>query len=389
MRRDIEIAIIGAGLGGMTVAGLLQRAGFAVTVYEQADAFSRIGAGIHLSSNVTKIMRRLGIEDRLVEIGLHPDAFVSRKWDTGEVLFELPFDPASEAHYGGPYVNVHRGDLHAVLESALDHGTIAFGHRLAALESDGAGVRLTFENGHTAEADIAIGADGVRSRVREAVARTGGPRFSGHVAHRAVFPAARLEGLPIRACTKWWGPDRHILVYYMTQAREEVYVVSSVPAPEWPEGASVLPGDRDAFIADFDGFHPELRQVVAAAPDVTLWPVFDRDPLPHWSKGPLILLGDACHPLLPYMASGAAMAIEDAAVLARCFAEIDGEVADVTAWYEANRMPRVGKVREISLANTWLRGPTDPDWLFQYDACTVPLVAPQPAGGAADTVHQT
>ena len=118
--------MIGAGLGGMTVAGLLQRSGFSVKVYEQAPAFSRIGAGIHLSSNVMLMMRRLGIEQALSDIGLHPDAFVSRQWDTGEILFELPFDAASEAHYGAAYINVHRGDLHAVLESALAHGTFAW-----------------------------------------------------------------------------------------------------------------------------------------------------------------------------------------------------------------------------------------------------------------------
>ena len=230
MRRDLRIAVIGAGLGGMTTAGLLQRAGFRVRAYEQALSFSRIGAGIHLSANVMMVMRRLGIQQRLVDIGMTPDAFVSRKWDTGETLFELPLGPAREAHYGGPYINVHRGDLHAVLESALSHDTVAFGHRLMAIEERGTSVRLDFENGVTEDADIVIGADGVNSKLREFLLGADKPRFSGYIAHRAVFPAARLNGLPIRSCTKWWGPKSHILIYYMTQTREEVYVVSSVPA---------------------------------------------------------------------------------------------------------------------------------------------------------------
>lgn len=385
MRRDTRIAVIGAGLGGMTVAGLLQRAGFTVKVYEQAAAFSRIGAGIHLSPNVMMVMRRLGIEQALMDIGLHPDAFVSRKWDTGEVLFELPFNPASEAHFGAAYINVHRGDLHAVLESALTHGTIAFGHRLTALEEREEGVRLTFANGETAEADVVIGADGVNSRVREYLLGPEKPRFSGHIAHRAVFPAKLLNGLPIRACTKWWGPGSHILVYYMTQAREEVYVVSSVPAPGWDVPDSFVPCDKDEFVADFAGYHPELRQVVEAAPEVTKWPVFDREPVDCWSRGRLVLLGDACHPLRPYMASGAAMAIEDGAVLARCLAELgEGDPAEALAWYAANRMPRTNKVQRISVANTWFRGPTDPDWLFTYDACAVPLLSPESAPRALD-----
>ena len=231
MRRTTKIAVIGAGLGGMTVAGLLQRYGFPVKVYEQAAAFSRIGAGIHLSSNVMLVMRRLGIEQTLSAIGLHPDAFVSRQWDTGEILFELPFDAASEARYGAAYINVHRGDLHAVLELALAPGTIAFGRKLAGIDCSGSAVRLAFADGDQAEADLVIGADGLNSKVREVLLGPEHPRYTGHIAHRAIFPAALLKGLPIRACTKWWGPGNHILVYYMTQTREDVYIVTSAPQP--------------------------------------------------------------------------------------------------------------------------------------------------------------
>jgi 6-hydroxynicotinate 3-monooxygenase len=377
MRRTTRIAVIGAGLGGMTVAGLLQRSGFAVKVYEQAQAFSRIGAGIHLSSNVMLVMRRLGIEKALSDIGLHPDAFVSRQWNTGEVLFELPFDPASEAHYGAAYINVHRGDLHAVLESALDHGTVTFGKRLRDIEDTGHAIRLAFEDGTSAEADLLIGADGIFSKVREFLLGPEKPRFTGHIAHRAIFPASLLNGLPIRACTKWWGPGNHILVYYMTQAREEVYLVTSAPQAEWTATASFVPCDRGEFIATFDGYHPELRQIVTTAPEVTKWPVYDREPADTWSGGRIVLLGDACHPMRPYMAAGAAMAIEDAAVLARCITEFGSGGPDESfAWYEANRKPRVGEVQRISLANTWLRTPVNPDWFFRYDACAVSLTAP-------------
>ena len=380
MRKTTRIAVVGAGLGGMTVAGLLQRAGFTVKVYEQANAFSRIGAGIHLSANVMMIMRRLGIEQTLIDIGLHPDAFVSRQWDTGDILFELPLDPKSEAHFGAAYINVHRGDLHSALESALTHGTVAFGHKVKALALRDENVLLQFENGATAEADIVIGADGVNSKVRDYVLTPEKPRYSGRIAHRAIFPTGLLNGLDIRACTKWWGPSSHILVYYMTQAREEVYVVSSVPAPEWTAPEPYLPYDRDAFIAAFDGYHAELRQVVAAAPQVTVWPVFDRTSVDRWTAGRIALLGDACHAMRPYMASGAAMAIEDGAVLARCIAERgDTDPADAFAWYTANRMPRTNKVQRISEANTWLREPTNPDWLFTYDACSVRLLAPEEA----------
>src|SRR5436190_4176815 len=372
-----KIAVIGAGLGGMTVAGLLQRSGFSVKVYEQAPAFSRIGAGIHLSSNVMLVMRQLGIEKALSDIGLHPDAFVSRKWDTGEILFELPFDPANEARFGAAYINVHRGDLHSVLESALGHGTVAFGKRLSNLDNSSPMVRLYFEDGDHTEADLVIGADGLNSRVRDYLVGPEKPRYTGHIAHRAIFPAALLNGLQIRACTKWWGPGNHILVYYMTQAREDVYVVTSAPQAEWTSQAAFLHCDRDEFIAAFDGYHAELRQVVRTATEVTKWPVFDREPIDQWSGRRIVLLGDACHPMRPYMAAGAAMAIEDAAILARCIAEIGlNDWEESSLWYETNRKPRVRKVQQISSANTWLRTPVDPEWFFGYDACVVPLEPP-------------
>jgi 6-hydroxynicotinate 3-monooxygenase len=380
MRRTTKIAVIGAGLGGMTVAGLLQRRGFRVKVYEQAAAFSRIGAGIHLSSNVMLVMRHLGIERALSDIALHPDAFVSRQWDTGEVLFELPFDPASEARYGAAYINVHRGDLHSVLESALEHGTVAFGKKLSHIDDSGSAIRLFFEDDGQAEADLVIGADGLNSKVRDHLLGPEKPRYTGHIAHRAIFPATRLNGLPIRACTKWWGPGNHILVYYMTQAREEVYIVTSAPQPEWTSNAAFVPCRREELTATFDGYHAELRQVVNAATEITKWPIFDREPVEQWSDDRIVLLGDACHPMRPYMAAGAAMAIEDAGILARCIAEVGSDDAGESfAWYQANRQPRVRKVQQISMVNTWLRTPIDPEWFFRYDACAVPLEPPDPA----------
>jgi 6-hydroxynicotinate 3-monooxygenase len=370
MQRTTRIAVIGAGLGGMTVAGLLQRAGFSVTVYEQAPGFSRIGAGIHLSSNVMLVMRRLGIEAALGEHGLHPDAFVSREWNSGRVLFELPLDANAERHYGAAYINVHRADLHRILETALTPGTVRFGRKLADVAE---GMRLRFEDGSEEIADLVIGADGLNSKVRDFYCVPEKPRYSGHVAHRAIFPVGLLNGLPIRACSKWWGQGNHILVYYMTQAREEVYLVSSAPQAIWEGEASFVPCSPEAFQDCFAGYHDELRRVVAAAPEVTKWPVYDRAPIGTWSSGGVVLLGDACHPMLPYMAAGAAMAIEDGAVLARCIAEFD-DAGEAFSVYERTRRPRVESVRTISLANTWMRFPVDPSWLFCYDACTTALV---------------
>src|SRR5580704_10092002 len=223
MQGDTRIAVIGAGLGGLSVAGFLQRTGFTVTIYEQAPTFSRIGAGIILSANVTKALRRLGIERALVAAGITPHCYISRAWDTGETMYEIVFDAASEAHFGGPYLNIHRGDLHAVLERAVAANTIAFNHRLIGLEERDDGVRLSFANGARVDADVVIGADGIRSKVREYLLDDEPPRFVGAVAHRAIFPSERLAGFKIPDCTKWWGRDRHSLPYFMTGKRDELY----------------------------------------------------------------------------------------------------------------------------------------------------------------------
>ena len=222
MDRQTRIAVVGAGLGGLTAAGFLQRAGFPVKVYEQAPAFSRIGAGIILSANVCKVLRRLGLEEGLIAAGIKSKSYVSRDSETGEVMAEFVFDAAAERRCGGPYVHIHRGDLHAVLERGVAPGTIAFNHQLVNLRESGGATQLVFANGHTAEVDIVIGADGIRSKVREMLLGPEPPQFVGAVAYRAIFPAERLNGFWIPDCTKWWGSDRHCLPYYLTGRRDDV-----------------------------------------------------------------------------------------------------------------------------------------------------------------------
>ena len=375
MDRKTRIAVVGAGLGGMTVAGFLQRGGFSVTVYEQAPAFSRIGAGIILSANVTKVLRRLGLERMVVDIGIKADCYISRAWDTGETMYKIEFDAESEARFGGPYANIHRGDLHAVLEKGVAPGSIAFNHRLVALDETRDAIGLVFDNGARVEADIIIGADGVNSKVREYLLGVEPPRYIGMAAHRAIFPTAALRGFKIPDCTKWWGPDRHILVYFMTSRRDEVYVIGVVPRARWESEAAWLPSSRDKLFEGFGDFHADLLRVLEATTDVTVWPIFDRERNDRWSGGRIVLLGDACHPMRPFMAAGGAMAIEDAAILSRCLAQFD-QRDEAYRWYEATRIDRVGDAQRISIENSWMRGATDTDWFYCYDPCTAPLHRP-------------
>jgi 6-hydroxynicotinate 3-monooxygenase len=183
-----------------------------------------------------------------------------------------------------------------------------------------------------------------------------------------------LNGYQIGDCTKWWGPDRHIVIYYVRPDRSEVYFVTSQPDPGFTEESWSLIGDVNELREAFTDFHPEVRHVLASCPEVNKWALVDRDPLPRWSDGNITLLGDACHPMTPYMAQGAAMAIKDGAVLSRCLENVDrAGVADAFRRFEATRKPRTSRMQLSSRTNTWLRDKTDPDWMYGYDAWTAPL----------------
>ena len=236
-------------------------------------------------------------------------------------------------------------------------------------------IRLIFQNGVRADMEIVIGADGIHSTVRSFLLDHEPPRFIGAAAYRAIFPTASLGGFQIADCTKWWGPNRHILPYFMTGKRDEVYVIGVVPMSSWESDEASIPASRESFLDAFEGFHPDLRRVLEAAEDVSLWPIYDRERNDCWSGGRIVLLGDACHPMRPFMGAGGAMAVEDAAVLSRCLRKFD-DPAEAFRWYESNRIPRVAKVQLISIENSWMRGRTETDWFYCYDPCTVPLVDP-------------
>jgi salicylate hydroxylase/6-hydroxynicotinate 3-monooxygenase len=372
MSRGPQIAVIGAGIGGLALAGLLSRQGARVTVYEQASEFHRLGAGIQMSPNAVRVLRALGLETRLRRQAFAPRSWVARVWDTGEYLSELTFGPEAEERYGAPYLLMHRGDLHAALHSAVPREAIAFDKKLVGLDRSGAGVALRFADGSSARADAVVGADGVHSLVRETLLGKERPRFTGKVAHRTVFPMALMGGFRVDNCTKWWGPDRHIVIYPVDSRAEELYFVTSVPDLDWDVESWSTRGEMAEVRRALTGFHDEVQKVLTACPSVHKWALFERDPLPYWADGPIVLLGDACHPMTPYMAQGAANALEDAAVLSRCLAEID-DIADAFRRYQATRLERTARVQLTSRQNTWGKQDTDPTWVYGYDALRTPI----------------
>lgn len=377
----LRVAVVGAGIGGLAAAAALRQKGIEVTVHEQAAAFARVGAGIQVSPNAVRVLRGLGLEVR--NGAFEPQLWRNRDADSGAVRFDFTLGAHAEARYGAPYLLMHRADLHAALLSLIPPGVIGLGRCLTAVEEHDDGVVLRFADGSQADADMVVGADGVHSLVRERLHGAQPPRFSGRVAYRTVFPAALLGGVVLDDNTKWWGPDRHIVIYYVDARRQGLYFVTSVPEGDWTAESWSSVGDvavlRDAFAA----FHPDVRHVLACCPGVHKWAITQRDPLPFWATGRMVLLGDACHPMTPYMAQGAAMALEDAAVLARCLdGAAAGDLAERFGLYEATRKPRCSRVQLASHQNRFMSGRTDPDWVYGYDAWTVPLGAVPEAASA-------
>ena len=379
MSRSPRIAVVGAGLGGAAAAALLLQQGFNVRVYEQSASFSRIGAGIHVGPNVMKILRRIGIEDALNRQGSHPDYWYSRHWQTGDVMAQIPLGDYAVKHYGASYLTVHRGDFHALLIDALPDSVMAYGKHLTRVDDRGDVVVLHFADGTSEEADIVIGADGVDSRIREALLGPELPQYAGYLAHRAVFPTPEVRAgmLPFDACVKWWGEDRHLMTYFVTSRQDELYYVTGVPVEKWDLKDRWLPSSKDEMRETFQGWHPTIQALIDHTVEVTKWSLLERDPLPLWSRGRMVLLGDACHPMKPHMAQGAAMAIEDGAMLARCLQQVGADRHELAfALYQANRAGRASKVQKISHDNTWLMTDEDPSWCFGYDVFDVPLMEP-------------
>jgi 6-hydroxynicotinate 3-monooxygenase len=371
-----SIAIIGAGMGGLAAAAAFRRYGITATVYEQASQFARLGAGIQIGCNAMHVLRGLGLEARLRADAFYPRSWNNKDWQTGDVRFDMIFGESAEAKFGAPYLLAHRGDLHAALASAVPAEDVKLSHKLTGLDRTADGVKLTFANGIGVTADAVIGADGVHSFVRSTLFGDTAPNFTGRIAYRTTFPATLLNGYPIDDCTKWWGEDRHIVIYYVKPDRSEIYFVTSQPEPGFRIESWSEKGDVNLLRAAFEGFHPQVQHVLQACPDVHKWALLEREPMERWTDGNVTLLGDSCHPMTPYMAQGAAMAMEDAAVLARCLEGVERDgIAAALQRFEATRKARTSRVQLSSRTNTWLKEKTDTDWVYSYNAWTAPLAA--------------
>lgn len=354
---SLRILISGGGIGGITAALCLARAGFEVLVLEQAREFHEIGAGIQLSPNCTRVMHHLGLESALRTRACLPQGTEFRQWRSGRVILRTPLGEEMINRFGSPYYHIHRGDLLRVLvEAAREVANIELrtGAEVEGFTQDATGVSVALavgsERGH-----LLVGADGIHSTVRARLWGDQQARFTGNIAWRGVVPSHRLPSELIRSVTGvWWGPKRHLVHYYM-RGGDLLNCVCVVEKAGWEVESWTAPGTREELASDFAGWHGEVQALINAMDSASLfkWALYDRAPMSQWGKARVTLLGDACHATLPFMAQGAAMAIEDAAVLAACL-KIGADLPHSLRRYEDLRRKRTADVQMRSRRNARL-----------------------------------
>jgi len=348
-----SVAVVGAGIGGLTAGLALARRGFDVAIFERSAALEAAGAGIQLTPNALGILFALGLGPALDRSMVRVGAVVLRRGATGQTIVRLPLERC-EARWGAPYGVIHRADLQAVLLGAAEREaaiTLHYGCRLDAATEDAGGVTLRFVDGRQERAAALVGADGLWSSVRRSLGRTTPPRFAGRRAWRAVIATAEVPDLLRGAATGLWlGAGAH-LVHYPVRGGDAVNLVAVTRDDDASPGWST-PQDIARLVPHFAGWDRGIRALLGAHRDWRTWPLFDRPADAALAQGRIALLGDAAHPMLPFVAQGGAAAIEDAAVLAAAMARPGaGGIAESLARYSAERLPRVTKLQAEARSN--------------------------------------
>jgi salicylate hydroxylase len=391
-----RILVAGAGIAGLATALALGQRGFPVDIYEQAPELMELGAGVQISANGSRVLIALGLEEAMKRVVCEAALKEVRIWNTGRTwkLFDLGKD--SVDRFGAPYWFVHRGDMHRALLDAVRRQPsvrVHTGRRCTGFEQDGSSVTLTLAGGERITADALIGADGVHSTVRHQLFEASKPEFMGIICWRGLIRAEDLpEEMRRPVGTNWVGPGGHVITYPLRRG-ELMNWVGFGERDDWRVESWTEKGTREECAKDFPNWHPLVHQLIEKLDQPFKWALIGRAPLTAWTRGRVTMVGDACHPMLPFLAQGANQALEDALVLARCLDACE-DAGQALARYEAARLERTSKVVTGSVEsgrrfhNAALSTPDGAiayvdrewqpdkvrlryDWLFEYDAATV------------------
>ena len=389
---QIDVLIVGAGIGGLTLAHALLRRGTTVQILESAPALKPVGAGIQIPPNAMKVLRKLDLDAAVAARAFRPVAIEARMGKSGRPVLEIPLAEASVKRWSAPYLHIHRAEYISALAETLPDGILHLNVCVTGYAVETDGVTVALADGTQIRSKYLVGADGIRSVIREQMLGQGRPEFTGNMAWRAVVPVERLGSLvPNPTACAWFGPGRHAVTYRLGAEGQLVNFVGVVEQESWQEEGWSILGEKADALKDFEGWHPVICNLIENADELYRWALFDRPPLERWVDGPVALMGDAAHPMLPFLAQGAAMAVEDAWVLA----EVICNDQDLTA-YQTRRLSRASKVQAASRANMglfhkstlpsqlmtygpmWLAGKLLPnivhrrmDWLYGYNATSV------------------
>ncbi len=391
----MKIAIVGGGIGGLTAALALSQNAHDITVFERSAGIREIGAGVQISPNAGRLLHSLGLGAAYSEISVNPHRVVLRRWEDDSIIRATDLDESFLSQHRVPLANVARNELVEILGDAVAaraNVTMKFSTHVVSVEPGDASSEVILVDGSSQSFDIVIGADGIHSVVRPCVGGVDKPRFSGSAAYRALVPRNAVEDLPIDV-TNRMGPDRHVVSYFIGRNRSHLNLVCISPEDSWETESWTEQGTKDDLYSRFEGWSPEFLSLLGRVEEpIFRWALYDREPLEQWGIGTTTLLGDACHPMLPFMAQGSCQAIEDAIVLARCLSDANTkDVASALRRYEDARQGRTAQVQTSSVMNRDLfhlvdgqeqkdrdmilsispPGMSILDWVYEYDALTV------------------